>query len=129
MEADGNEKPQENVVRVSGKPVMGTALTGMVMSALGDHGIPCWRQQAGVTQGFSGSIVRLGINGCADICAILPDGKMLQVEVKAGKDRQSDDQKRFQAMIERNNGIYLIARSVDDVNNFAVQYKSGLHSQ
>lgn len=136
MEANHPEKPQEDVIRVKGdgyqeewkKPILGTALTGMVMSRLGDHGIPCWRQQAGISHGLKGGVMRLGIDGCADICAILPDGKMFQVEVKAGRDYQRKDQKSFQEMIEKNNGVYLIVRCVDDIDRFVVSYKSKLTS-
>ena len=53
-----------------------------------------------------------GTKGSADISATI-NGKSIKIEVKIGKDRQSDDQKRYQEMIERAGGIYYIAKDFD----------------
>lgn len=63
-----------------------------------------------------------GTKGSADISATI-QGKSVKIEVKIGKDRQSDDQKRYQEMIERAGGIYYIAKDFDSFyewynNNF-----------
>lgn len=50
-----------------------------------------------------------GTNGTADISAIFK-GINLRIEVKIGKDRQSEDQKKYQESIERSGGIYMIAK-------------------
>jgi hypothetical protein len=39
---------------------------------------------------------------------------MVAIEVKIGKDRQSEAQKNYQAMIEKAGGIYWIVKSFDD---------------
>jgi hypothetical protein len=51
-------------------------------------------------------------SGSADISATIR-GRSVKIEVKVGKDRQSDAQKRYQESIERAGGVYLIARDFD----------------
>jgi hypothetical protein len=51
-------------------------------------------------------------NGTADISATIK-GKSVKIEVKIGKDRQSDAQKKYQEDVERAGGIYLIAKDWD----------------
>jgi hypothetical protein len=50
--------------------------------------------------------------GSADISATIR-GRSVKIEVKIGKDRQSDAQKRYQESIERAGGVYMIARDFD----------------
>lgn len=50
--------------------------------------------------------------GSADISATIR-GRSVKIEVKVGKDLQSDAQKRYQESIERAGGVYLIARDFD----------------
>lgn len=54
-----------------------------------------------------------GQKGTADISATI-QGKAVKIEVKIGKDRQSEDQRKYQADIERAGGLYWIVRSYDD---------------
>ena len=59
---------------------------------------------------------RFGVVGGADLSGVQgPTGRRIEIEVKAGNDKQSDEQRAFQAMIEAAGGAYIIARSVDDV--------------
>ena len=76
----------------------------------------CWRANTGVAR-IDKRVVRFGIPGQADLTGILPDGRRLEVEVKSPTGRQTRDQKNFQRMIEKFNGIYVLARSVEDVWN------------
>lgn len=48
-------------------------------------------------------------NGTADISATI-EGFSVKIEVKIGKDKQSDDQKKYQASVEQAGGIYYIAK-------------------
>ena len=65
-----------------------------------------------------------GTKGTADISATIR-GRSVKIEVKYGKDVQSDAQKQYQEMIERAGGIYFIAKSFDD---FVMWYeKFSLH--
>lgn len=59
--------------------------------------------------------ISAGIDGQADICGIAgPRGLMLQIEVKVGKDQQSDTQAGFQDMVEQRGGVYIIARELEE---------------
>jgi hypothetical protein len=58
-----------------------------------------------------------GTNGTADISATIK-GKSIKIEVKFGKDRQSETQKEYQASIERSGGIYYIAKDFETFYNF-----------
>lgn len=59
-------------------------------------------------------LVRYGVPGQADIFCIIK-GRFVAVEVKTNTGRQSDKQKLWQRNVERAGGIYILARSVDDV--------------
>lgn len=54
-----------------------------------------------------------GTKGSADISATI-NGKSVKIEVKIGKDRQSEHQKKYQESIEKSGGIYWIAKSFED---------------
>ena len=58
-----------------------------------------------------------GTNGTADISLTIK-GKSIKAEIKIGKDRQSEAQKKYQADIERAGGIYIIVKDFDDFMNF-----------
>lgn len=73
-----------------------------------------WRQNTGAAT-FYGQRVTFGVPGQADISGILPDGKRLEIEVKSAVGRQAENQKAFQALVTRFNGLYILARSVEDV--------------
>ena len=59
--------------------------------------------------------------GSADISATIR-GRSVKIEVKYGKDKQSEVQKRYQESIEQAGGTYFIARNFDEFiifyNNF-----------
>src|SRR3990167_6222466 len=52
--------------------------------------------------------------GSPDIFAV-KDGRIIGIEVKDIKGAQSEHQKAFQAGLEKAGGIYILARSLDDV--------------
>ena len=55
-----------------------------------------------------------GIDGQADISGIAgPHGRRVEIEVKAGRDELSANQKAFRTMILDHGGIYIEAREVD----------------
>jgi len=53
--------------------------------------------------------------GWPDITGLLPDGRFIGIECKAPKGRQSAVQKRMAQEIHRRQGIYILARGVEDV--------------
>lgn len=60
--------------------------------------------------------VQAGIDGQGDIQGIQgPMGRFISIEVKAGKDRQSIVQAGFQAFVQAHGGLYILARSLEDV--------------
>lgn len=78
--------------------------------------IRLWRQSSGLFLSPAGCRpVRAGIPGCADLSGILADGRRLEIEVKGPRGRQSARQRAFQKMIERFGGVYILARSAEDV--------------
>ena len=73
-----------------------------------------WRNNTGAYKA-DGRWIRYGHPGSGDILGLLPDGRFLSVECKTEAGRQSKTQKLFQKMIERNGGVYLLARSTADL--------------
>lgn len=64
----------------------------------------------GIQRNFNGKYIPgTGLNGTADISATIC-GRSVAVEVKIGKDRQSDAQKEYQQRIENAGGLYVIAK-------------------
>ena len=59
--------------------------------------------------------VEFGVDGQGDYSGLLDDGRRLEIETKRPKGgRQSDAQKRFQAMIERMGGVYVLAPTLQE---------------
>lgn len=54
-----------------------------------------------------------GLPGLPDICGILPDGRWLGVEVKWGRDKQSEDQATCQRVFQERGAIYVIAHDLE----------------
>lgn len=54
-----------------------------------------------------------GTKGSADISAVI-NGKAVKIEIKYGKDRQSEAQKIYEYEITKAGGIYLIVRTFDN---------------
>ena len=62
-----------------------------------------------------------GTDGTSDIHAVVK-GMAIKIEIKAGKDRQSEAQRRYQESIERNGGVYMIVRTFEDFLNWYDQF-------
>lgn len=81
--------------------------------------IEAWRNNSGAytVKGQSGRdrFIRFGRAGSADIVGLLPSGRFLAVECKASNGKLSTLQEEFRRDIERNHGLYIVARSVDDL--------------
>lgn len=88
-----------------------------ILIAWGAHPrLRIWRQNTGAAK-INGSWVKFGVKGCPDILGLMaPSGRLLGIEVKTATGKQSDDQKRFQAILEKWGGLYVLARSVGDVD-------------
>lgn len=73
-----------------------------------------WRQQVGTFTGPSGHVVKVGLEGMADIGGILCNGVVLQIEVKSATGRLREAQKRWGQMIQSMGGLFIVARSAED---------------
>lgn len=96
----------------------------------------CFRQNTGAlgvedSRRKSGKrVVRFATPGCADIIGLMEarrvkgfdgaikyedHGRFLAIEVKSARGKQSLAQHSFQQAVERSGGLYILARSLDDV--------------
>lgn len=76
-----------------------------------------WRNNTGAMRSeYNGKarFFRFGAVGSPDIFA-LKAGTCYGIEVKGEKGKQSDAQKEFQVRFEAAGGVYVLARSIDDV--------------
>lgn len=90
-----------------------------ILTAWGAHpGVRLWRQNTGKAYPpGSDRLVTFGVPGQGDISGIVaPSGRRLEIECKSARGRQREDQEAFQRVIERFGGIYILARSVEDVD-------------
>ena len=86
--------------------------------------LPAWLEAWIRTSGFDvaghgplhisgGRLVQYGATGQADILCVCR-GRLLAIEVKTAKGRQSLAQVAWQRALEAAGGVYVVARSVDD---------------
>jgi len=75
-----------------------------------------YRQNSGGFKTDNGHFYRMGITGAPDIIAVYK-GVYIGIEVKDIKGKQSEGQKDFQERLENAGGIYILAKSLDDVIN------------
>jgi valyl-tRNA synthetase len=67
-----------------------------------------------------------GTKGSADISATIR-GRSVKIEVKYGKDRQSEVQKRYQESVEAAGGTYFIARNFDEFMIFYLKFLADMN--
>jgi hypothetical protein len=74
-----------------------------------------------------------GTRGTSDISSTIA-GRSVKIEIKIGRDRQSEAQKQYQAEVERSGGLYYIATSFPQFYNWyqstfpeVSRTKSGCH--
>lgn len=75
-----------------------------------------WQNKTGAWKPYSdsGQVIKYGKVGSGDILGLTPSGRFISCECKHGKNEQSDYQSEFQIDVERHNGIYILAYSVED---------------
>jgi hypothetical protein len=70
----------------------------------------------GLAYDRDGNPFKAGLKGASDLIAILrPAGRALAVEVKTGTGKLSTAQRKFGLAVERAGGMFVCARSVEDV--------------
>lgn len=90
-------------------------LQSLILAQLQQRGVFCWRANTGTARTAHG-FVRFNIPGCSDIVGVLPPtGRMLCVEVKSDRGRQTPEQKLFEQRVSDAGGLYVLARTLDDV--------------
>lgn len=61
--------------------------------------------------------VKFGVAGQADVSGVIaPWGRRLEIECKSAAGVQSAEQKTFQRVVEAMGGLYVLARSLSDVD-------------
>ena len=73
-----------------------------------------FRCNTGAYKTEHGSFIRFGSKGAADIF-VCANGRMIGIEVKTASGKLSPDQEAFGKALEAAGGIYIVARSIDDV--------------
>ena len=68
------------------------------------------------------------VRGSADISATI-EGRSVKIELKINSDRQSHDQKDYQASVERAKGVYVIIKTISGWAEWYKQYKTSLSVQ
>ena len=123
--------PPNYIAKTEYKPATANGLTRAICDWINLHGYQAERiNTMGVARTryrSDGSVAGIqwtkgtGTAGSADISATIK-GRSVKIEVKIGKDRQSEAQKKYQEMIERAGGVYIIAKNFDEFvewyNNF-----------
>jgi hypothetical protein len=75
-----------------------------------------WNNNTGALKDATGRLVRYGLAGSSDILACIR-GRFVGIEAKVGRDTQRKNQSDFAAAVRQAGGVYILARSVDDVRN------------
>ena len=95
------------------------ALTAEILAGISERHLGvAWRSNVvrAMAIGRSGKprMISAGIEGQGDITGILNDGRRLEIEVKVGRDQQSDRQKAFERVIQKHGGVYVVARDKEE---------------
>ena len=85
-----------------------------ILEYLALKGIFHYRQNTGAFKDTQGHLYRFGATGSPDIVCV-HRGRYVGIEVKGEKGKQSPAQEQFQENLERAGGMYILARSLDDV--------------
>lgn len=90
-----------------------------ILDYLAARHVIAFRMNSGAVKMASG-FVRFGVKGMADIVAFgstrMPRvPRVIWIECKADKGRQTPEQKSFEAQVREAGHTYIVARSIDDV--------------
>jgi hypothetical protein len=75
-----------------------------------------WKNNTGVLRDRDDRPVKYGLPGSSDILGCVK-GRFIGIEAKVGRDRQRENQSFFALAVRNAGGLYILARSVDDVTN------------
>ena len=78
--------------------------------------IVCWRNNTGATKTEKGGFIRFGATGSPDIFAVLrPNGQLVNIECKVGKNKLSPAQHEWQMTMEAHGAKYWLVYSIDEM--------------
>jgi hypothetical protein len=93
-----------------------SGLINLILLELTNRGCRAWKNATGTALSLDGCrVIKYGCLGSPDIIGLTATGRFIGVECKVGYDQQREGQAAFQRMIEKQNGIYILARDVEDV--------------
>jgi len=89
-------------------------------------GLVLWRNNCGVLPMSDGKRIRFGVGnpGGADLIGCY-HGRFLAIEIKTRTGKQTEEQRMFQQCVERNGGIYMMPRSVNEAVNMVEALRTG----
>jgi len=92
-------------------------LVSAILIAIGSRpDIRVWKNATGIGRSFDGErTIAYGLKGSADILGIMAGGRFLAIEVKTGTAVQTKEQKAFEAMVNKFGGLYVLARSIQEL--------------
>lgn len=85
-----------------------------ILDWLAYHHVFHYRNNSGGFKDTNQHFYRFGALGSPDIVCVV-NGRYVGIEVKASDGRQSDAQKEFQVRLEAAGGLYILAKSIDDI--------------
>ena len=88
-----------------------------VLDYLGYAKIFHHRNNSGAYKTERGGLVRFGARGSPDVIVVYR-GQYIGIECKSSEGKQSESQREFQQRLEDAGGVYLLVRSVDDLEQF-----------
>lgn len=74
-----------------------------------------WRNNTGQWKDGKGNRISYGAKGSPDILGVLPNGRFIGVECKRQGRKAEPHQLAFGEKITANNGIYIVAHSMDEL--------------
>ena len=93
-----------------------------ILDYLTIKGVLAFRMNTGAFK-VDNRFIRCGSPGMADILAFVPTGDPLWIEVKSDTGKQSTIQKWFQEMVESHGHTYIVARSIEDVQDILTKWE------
>lgn len=91
-------------------------LKSEVIRLLKLKGIFCWNNRnVGVYNPKTGKYIPSPVRGVPDIIGVLPNGRMIAIEVKTRRGQLTVYQKEFLMQLEHNNALVGVVRSIEDV--------------
>jgi hypothetical protein len=90
-----------------------SALVNAVIRYLWLRGCFVWRNNTGAYRKPDGHMVRFGTKGSSDVLGVAPDGRLLAIECKVGRNTPTEAQAHFLAEVRARGGIALVVRPDD----------------